>query len=143
MNQKNLPMKKYRNRRKIILNQSEGETDMYSVNRNQATVLELPKRVVNVFVGAQAYKSNCITMGKTVVEPHTNMDPHAHEKEEEIIFVIKGTGEAVVGKEIEKLEPDTAVVFPVGVEHIVYNTGDTPLEFVFMFSPTFNFGGQI
>lgn len=116
---------------------------MYSIDKEHATVLELPKRVVNVFVGAGAYKSEHITMGKTIVEPHTDMDPHVHEGEEEIVFVIKGTGEAIVGDIVEKMEPDTAVVFPQGVEHAVRNTGDETLEFVFMFNPTFNFGGKI
>ena len=109
---------------------------MYSIKKEQATVLDLPKRVVNVFVGAEAYKSEHITMGKTVVDPHTAMDPHTHQTEEEIIFVINGSGEAIVGGSLEPLSPDTAVVFPVGVEHVVNNTGDTPLEFVFMFNPT-------
>ncbi len=116
---------------------------MYSVTNDKATVLDLPKRTVRVFVGAQAYKSQHITMGKTVVEPHTYMDPHTHAEEEEIIFVTKGSGEAVVGGVTEPLSPDTAVVFPVGVEHVVRNTGDEPLEFVFMFNPTFNFGGLV
>jgi len=116
---------------------------MYSIDKEHATVLELPKRVVNVFVGAEAYKSEHITMGKTVVDPHTNMDPHTHENEEEIVFVLKGNGEAIVGGSVEKMEPDTAIVFPKGVEHTVHNTGDTALEFVFMFHPTFDFGGRI
>lgn len=116
---------------------------MYSITKEKATVLDLPKRTVNVFVGAEAYKSDKITMGKTIVEPHTDMDPHTHELEEEIVFVIKGSGEAIVGGVLEQMVPDTAVVFPVGVEHVVRNTGDAPLEFVFMFSPTFNFGGRV
>ena len=116
---------------------------MYSITLDKASRLELPKRVVNVFVGADAYKSEHITMGKTVVEPHVAMYPHVHESEQEIIFVIRGRGESVVGGSKEALLPDTAVVFPVGVVHSVENTGDEPLEFVFMFNPTFNFGGLI
>ncbi len=116
---------------------------MYSVTLDQATRLDLPKRSVHVFVGAKAYKSEHITMGKTVVEPHVAMDPHTHESEEEIVFIIRGKGEAVVGGSKEPLLPDTAVVFPVGVEHSIENTGEEPLEFVFMFNPTFNFGGRI
>ncbi|MGM9541137.1 MAG: cupin domain-containing protein [Candidatus Limivicinus sp.] len=116
---------------------------MYSVTEDKSTVLDLPKRTVKVFVGAEAYKSEKITMGKTVVEAHTDMDPHTHETQEEIVFVIKGTGEAVVGGSVEPMAPNTAVVFPAGVEHVVRNTGDCPMEFVFMFNPTFNFGGRV
>ena len=116
---------------------------MYSITEDKSTVLNLPKRTVKVFVGAEAYKSDKITMGKTFVEPHTDMDPHTHETQEEIVFVIKGTGEAIVGGSREPMIPNTAVVFPAGVEHVVCNTGDTPMEFVFMFNPTFDFGGRV
>ncbi|MFA7672138.1 MAG: cupin domain-containing protein, partial [Sphaerochaetaceae bacterium] len=60
-----------------------------------------------------------------------------------IIFITKGTGVAIVGGSIEPLSPDTAVVFPVGVEHVVKNTGNETLEFVFMFNPVFDFGGLV
>lgn len=116
---------------------------MYSVNINQATKLILPKRNVFVFVGAEAYKSQKLTMGKTVVDPGVCMDPHIHELNEEIIFVTSGQGMAKVGGIDEELLPNTAVVFPAGVEHSVSNTGDAPLEFVFMFNPTYNFNNLI
>lgn len=106
-------------------------------------MLGLPKRNVYVHIGAEAYKSGCLTVGKTVVEPHVEMDPHTHNEEEEIIYVVKGSGIAIVGGSEESLAPDTAVVFPKGVEHVVKNTGDQPLEFVFIFTPTYNFGGKI
>jgi quercetin dioxygenase-like cupin family protein len=116
---------------------------MYAVTAQKATKLDLPKRTVQVFIGAEAYKSPHMTMGKTIVEPHTEMTPHTHDDEEEIIFVTSGTGLTIVGGAEEPLLPDTAVVFPVGVEHVVKNTGDETLEFVFVFTPPFHFQGRI
>jgi mannose-6-phosphate isomerase-like protein (cupin superfamily) len=68
------------------------------------------------------------------------MQPHTHDDKEEIIFVTDGYGEAVVGGSVEPLEANTAVVFPIGVEHVVKNRGKNPLRFVFMFNPPNDFG---
>ena len=117
---------------------------MYTVKFDQAELLQLPKRHVRCYIGAEKMdtpvKSDRITMGMTEVPADTEMLPHTHDVEEEIIYVIEGTGEVTIGGVTETLEPLTAVIFPVGLEHQVKNTGDVPMKFVFMFSPVFNFG---
>lgn len=117
---------------------------MYTVKKKQAELMKLPKRDVWCFIGTEKMdtpvKSNNITMGMTEVPAHVDMIPHMHETEEEIVFIIEGTGEVTVGGVTESLEPFTAVKFPVGVEHQVRNTGDTAMKFVFMFNPVFSFG---
>lgn len=113
---------------------------MYSIHKSEARMLDLPGRTVNVFVGCDKLQSDRMTVGLTEVPPETDMTPHVHEDKEEIIFVIEGYGEADVGGSLEKLEPYTAVVFPIGVTHVVRNKGRNPLKFVFMFNPTNNFG---
>jgi mannose-6-phosphate isomerase-like protein (cupin superfamily) len=112
---------------------------MYSVTRADAKVLDMPARVINILVGSEKLSSDRMTVGFTEVHPNTAMAPHAHEDMEEIIFVIEGHGEADVGGSIEKLEPDTAVVFPMGVTHAVTNLGSDPLKFVFIFNPPNDF----
>jgi len=108
---------------------------MYSLHKSEATVLDLPARIVNVFVGNEKLSSDRMTVGLTEVHPKTAMDPHVHEDKEEIIFVIEGYGEADVGGSIEILEPYTAVKFPIGVKHQVVNKGRNILKFVFVFNP--------
>ena len=117
---------------------------MHTVKINQAELMQLPNRDVRCFIGTEKMdtpvKSDHITMGMTVVPANIDMIPHTHEAEEEIIFIIEGTGTVTVGGVTETLEPFTAVKFPIGVEHQVCNTGDTPMKFVFMFNPVFSFG---
>jgi quercetin dioxygenase-like cupin family protein len=117
---------------------------MYTVKLNEAELMKLPKRDVRVFIGtekiATGVKSDHFTMGLTVVEANTEMIPHTHAAEEEIIFVIEGRGEVVIGGVGETLEPFTAAKFPIGVEHQVKNNSSEPLKFVFMFNPVFSFG---
>jgi len=117
---------------------------MNTVKFEQAELLELPKRDVRCYIGSEKMdtpvKSDRITMGMTEVPPNTDMLPHMHEIEEEIIYVFEGTGTVTIGGVTETIEPLTAAIFPVGLEHQVRNTGDVPLKFVFMFNPAFNFG---
>ena len=117
---------------------------MNTVKFTEAELLVLPKRDVRVFIGTNKINTNVkserITTGLTQVPSKTDMIPHTHDNEEEIIFVIKGTGEVIIGGITEKLEPYTAAKFPIGVEHQVKNIGDSTLEFVFMFNPVFSFG---
>ena len=112
---------------------------MYSIHKSDAHSLDLPGRFVHVFVGMDKLESERMTVGLTEVHPETEMQPHTHEDKEEIIFVIDGYGEAVVGESVEKLEANTAVVFPIGLEHVVKNRGKNPLRFVFMFNPPNSF----
>ena len=117
---------------------------MYTVKMNEAELMRLPMRDVRCFIGGEKMdtpvKSDQITMGMTEVPGGTDMIPHTHAIEEEIIFVLEGTGEVIIGGVTEALEPFTAAKFPVGVEHQVRNTGDSMMRFVFMFNPVFSFG---
>jgi len=112
---------------------------MYSIHKSDARMLDLPGRIVNVFVGGGKLSSERMTVGLTEVNPETSMPPHTHSDMEEIIFVIEGYGEADVGGSIERLEPNTAVVFPIGVPHVVRNKSRNPMRFVFMFNPPNDF----
>ena len=116
---------------------------MYSVHKHEAQKLNLPGRDVYAFIGGSRMPSERMTVGFTEVAPETEMTPHVHDDKEEIIFVIEGNGEAVVGDSTEKLEPYTAVLFPIGVSHVVKNFGKTPMRFVFMFNPPNDFGGAL
>lgn len=112
---------------------------MYSIHQSDAKLLDLPGRDVRVFVGLDRLKSDFFTVGLTEVPAESSMTPHTHDDKEEVIFITEGYGEAVVGGSSEKLEPNTAVVFPIGVEHVVHNRGKNPMKFVFMFTPPNDF----
>jgi mannose-6-phosphate isomerase-like protein (cupin superfamily) len=112
---------------------------MYSLHLSEAKVLDLPGRKVNVLIGSDKLKSERMTVGLTEIPPETDMAPHVHLDKEEIIFIIDGYGEAVVDGSVEKLEPNTAVLFPMGLTHVIKNKGCNPMKFVFMFNPINDF----
>jgi len=112
---------------------------MYSLHKSEAKVLDMPARTINIFVGSDRLSSERMTVGLAEVHPETAMPSHVHEDMEEIIFVTDGYGEVDVGGSVEKLEPYTAVLFPIGVPHVVTNKGRNPLKFVFIFNPPNDF----
>ena len=73
---------------------------MYSIHRSEARVLDLPGRIVNIFVGGGKLASERMTVGLTGVHPETSMPPHTHSDMAEIIFVIEAYGEADVSSRI-------------------------------------------
>jgi quercetin dioxygenase-like cupin family protein len=113
---------------------------MYAVNLSESKLLNLPGRDVHVFVGTEKIYSQRMTFGMTEVPALSSMTPHTHEDKEEIIFVLEGYGEVEVGGCLEKLEPYTAVLFPIGMSHMVRNLGPSPMKFVFAFNPVNDFG---
>jgi uncharacterized cupin superfamily protein len=57
--------------------------------------------------------------------------PHAHSVEEEMAFVLEGTGELVLDGERHAIGPGDYVGFPVdGVVHSIVNTGTGPLTYL-------------
>lgn len=113
---------------------------MYSVRKSESKLLDLPGRDVRVFIGTENLDSDHMTVGLTEVAPETEMTPHTHDDMEEIIFIIEGQGEAIVGDSVEKLEPFTAVKFPIGLSHVVKNQSKEIMRFVFCFNPPNDFG---
>ncbi len=56
--------------------------------------------------------------------------PHKHSDEEQVYYILKGTGKLVIdGREIA-VQPGDVAYFPVNVEHALYNEGDGDLQFV-------------
>jgi quercetin dioxygenase-like cupin family protein len=67
------------------------------------------------------------------IEPGDHLGRHT-DSAEEILYIVDGTGEAIVGDERAALELGTLAVVPELVPHAVYNTGDTTLKVIGYFS---------
>lgn len=63
------------------------------------------------------------------------VDLHTHEHEEQIYYIISGTGTGQLGQERFLLQPGDTLFVPPTVEHAVENTGDEDLVFVVVTSP--------
>ena len=61
------------------------------------------------------------------------LETHSHG--DQFIRVEAGTGRATLNGNAYPLQPGTVVVIPAGVAHNVINTGSSPLQMYFLYSP--------
>jgi mannose-6-phosphate isomerase-like protein (cupin superfamily) len=76
-----------------------------------------------------------LAMGTQQIEVGGRIPVHLHDAQDEILFVYAGQGTVTVGDERAPFEAGTTVFIPQGVWHGVENTGDEPLQMVWVVSP--------
>ena len=70
------------------------------------------------------------------VSPGTSIPIHRHEKEDEIIFIQSGSGEATIGDARVALAAGSTLFVPQGTWHGGRNTGTNVLEWIAIYSPS-------
>jgi len=113
---------------------------MNTVHEKDVAWLNLPGRRCRVMVGGSGLKADHLTFGVTEVPPQSIMTSHTHGKEEEIIYILKGWGVAVVDGKAEPIEEGSAICLPAGSEHYIENKSDKTMKFTFAFSPPVKIG---
>lgn len=61
---------------------------------------------------------------------------HLHPNREEIIYVLEGEAEQWVGEEMKRLTAGSMAMIPAGIPHATRNSGEVPLKFLAILSPT-------
>jgi quercetin dioxygenase-like cupin family protein len=113
----------------------------YTLHVSSAEEIKLKGRNVYPMVGRNGLKSEKMTFGIARLEPKETMSPHKHASEEEIIYITKGFGKLfIAGGDTEALEPGTAIVAPLNVEHYIQNESQDIMEWCFCFHPPVDIG---
>jgi quercetin dioxygenase-like cupin family protein len=73
--------------------------------------------------------------GMQEVAPGSFVREHAHDRNEELIFVFAGEGEAVVDGETHPMRPGTTFYLAPDSRHLFRNTGDQPMRFFWTLLP--------
>jgi len=90
------------------------------------------QRLVSKELGSCGIKS-----GHVILKPGENVGEHTTNDREEVIIVLKGKGEAIIGKdEIFNIESNIVLYIPPKTLHDIKNTGSHPLEYIFVTSLT-------
>lgn len=84
------------------------------------------RRTRNLVGGAAAIQARNFSMGFVVLDPQGGQVPWHNQEQEEVYFVIQGTGEMCLGDEKQTVTGGQAVFIPPGVFHQMTNVGDTP-----------------
>lgn len=93
------------------------------------------RRTRNLVGGVSPIQATNFSMGYVVLEPNGGQVPWHNQEQEEIYFVVEGTGEMCLGEERRTLSSGQAVYIPPTVFHQLTNTGDTPLTMIYCYGP--------
>ena len=113
-------------------------TSGYVLQKADAFAVPQPekRRTVYVWVDDQTTTAEHYAMWTCEMEPQSTIAMAAHLNEDELMFVYRGSGEAVVDGVAYPIEAETTIYVPIGVEHELRNTAaDEPLCFVWVHAP--------
>jgi mannose-6-phosphate isomerase-like protein (cupin superfamily) len=93
------------------------------------------RRTQNLVGGASAIQAKNFCMGYVTLEPDGGQVPWHNHDQEEVYFIVSGTGEGCIGKECGPLGAGQALYVPPTVFHQLTNTGSVPLVMVYVYAP--------
>lgn len=93
------------------------------------------RRTQNLVGGASPIQAEHFCMGYVTLEPQAGQVPWHNQEQEEIYFILEGTGEMCLGEERQAVRSGQAVFIPSGVFHQLTNTGDQPLTMIYCYGP--------
>ncbi len=104
-------------------------------NRDTCTVYHLPGRDWFYLLGPQNSPARNLVFGLAAFPAGTVAAAHTHPAEEEMLYILSGSGEIVADGQASRLEPGVAVYIPPGAEHQIRVDAGERLELVTVFSP--------
>ena len=93
------------------------------------------RRTQNLAGGVSPIQCTNFSLGFVTLDPNGGQVPWHNQEQEEVYFVIEGSGEMCIGTEIQPLTGGQAALIPPGEYHQITNTGDTPLKMIYCYGP--------
>lgn len=93
------------------------------------------RRTQNVVGGASPIQAANFSLGYVTLDSNGGQVPWHNQEQEEVYFVLVGTGEMCLGDERRTLTAGQAVSIPPGVFHQMTNIGDTALTMIYCYGP--------
>jgi mannose-6-phosphate isomerase-like protein (cupin superfamily) len=93
------------------------------------------RRTKNLVGGASPIQAVNFSMGYVTLEPNGGQVPWHNQEQEEIYFIVEGSGEMCLGDEKTNVETGQTVYIPPRVFHQLTNTGSSPLRMIYCYGP--------
>ena len=93
------------------------------------------RRTQNLVGGVSPIQVRNFCIGFVTLDPAGGQVPWHNQEQEEVYFVLEGTGEMCLGRERQVLRAGQAVFIPPGVFHQLTNVGQTPLKMLYCYGP--------
>jgi mannose-6-phosphate isomerase-like protein (cupin superfamily) len=93
------------------------------------------RRTQNLVGGASPIQATNFSFGHVLLEPNGGQVPWHNQEQEEIYFILEGTGEMCLGEEKRDVHAGQAVYIPPQVFHQLTNTGFAPMRMIYCYGP--------
>jgi mannose-6-phosphate isomerase-like protein (cupin superfamily) len=93
------------------------------------------RRTQNLVGGASPIQAKNFAIGNVTLDLNGGQVPWHNQEQEEVYFVVEGTGEMCLGDERQLITAGQAVYIPPGVFHQLTNIGATPLRMLYCYGP--------
>lgn len=93
------------------------------------------RKTQNLVGGASPIKAQNFCMGYVTLEPGGGQVPWHNHDQEEVYFIVQGTGEACLGEERKVVEAGQAFYVPPTIFHQLTNIGPGQLIMVYVYAP--------
>ena len=94
------------------------------------------RRTQNLVGGVAPVQATHFALGNVTLDPKGGQVPWHNQEQEEVYFIVEGTGEMCLGAERQTVSTGQAVYIPSGVFHQLTNLGDTPLRMIYCYGPS-------
>jgi quercetin dioxygenase-like cupin family protein len=105
------------------------------LNKMEGRTFPARRRTRNLVGGASPIHAKSFAMGFVVLEPKGGQVPWHNQEQEEIYFILEGTGEVCLGEERQTVVSGQAVFIPPQVFHQLTNIGETPMKMIYCYGP--------
>ena len=108
----------------------------YTIHESEVEAVQLTGRAHKMIIGPANFgpaEHMCFGVADFPAQSHAPV--HVHPAEEEILYLLSGSGEFYFDGQPEPVEPGTCVYIPAGLEHSINNTCDEVMKVVYVFSP--------
>jgi quercetin dioxygenase-like cupin family protein len=93
------------------------------------------RRTQNLVGGASPIQAVNFSMGLVTLDPDGGQVPWHNQEQEEVYFIIEGTGEMCLGSERHVVTTGQAAFIPPGVYHQLTNIGSSPMKMLYCYGP--------
>ena len=93
------------------------------------------RRTQNLVGGASPIQATNFSLGYVTLEPKGGQVPWHNQEQEEVYFIVEGTGEMCIGEEKQTVVGGQCVEIPSTVYHQLTNIGDTKLIMIYCYGP--------
>lgn len=104
---------------------------MKALDKARLIKLESGERYQRLF--SRESETSGIKAGHVILKPGESIGEHSTLEREEVLIVLRGSGEAVIDKDvILSIKPDTVAYIPSRTNHDIKNTGQDIMEYIFI-----------